>query len=68
MTVAKNLDAYAQGETPICAWPAHAFVAWLASILGYITRFKRIRHTQKFKSNWRGNWDGLRESEWHRTS
>jgi hypothetical protein len=41
MTVAKNLDAYEQGETQSRAWPVHAFVAWLTTMLGDITRFKR---------------------------
>jgi len=63
MTVAKSPDVYAQGEIPSWAWPVHAFVAWLATVLGYIARFKRAR---RFASNWRDNWDGLRESEWHR--
>ena len=35
-------------------------------MLDYITRFKRIRHTHRFRQDWRDNWDGLRESEWHR--
>jgi hypothetical protein len=43
MTVAKNLDADEQGETRRWAWPVHAFVAWLTTMLGYITRFKRAR-------------------------
>jgi len=63
MTVAKNPDACARGETPSWAWPVLAFVAWLAAMLGYITRFKRAR---RFAPNWRDSWDGLRESEWHR--
>jgi hypothetical protein len=66
MTVAKNHDAYDQGEPPTWAWPVYAFVAWLASILDYLARFKRIRRTHKFKPNWRDCWEGLRESEWHR--
>ncbi len=43
MTVAKNLDAYEQGETQSWAWPVHAFVAWLTTMPGYVTRFKRAR-------------------------
>ena len=43
MTVAKNLDPYEQGETQSRAWPFHAFIAWLTTMLGYITRFKRAR-------------------------
>jgi hypothetical protein len=66
MTVAKNLDAYEQGETQSWAWPLYAFVAWLAGILGYVTRFKRIRRTHSFKSDWRDSWEGLRQSEWLR--
>ena len=66
MTVAQNPDAYAQGEAPSRARPLHAFVAWLVAMLDYITRFKRIRHTHRFRQDWRDNWDGLRESEWHR--
>jgi len=37
----ENLDACAQGETQRWAWSVHAFVAWLATMLGYTTRFKR---------------------------
>ena len=66
MTVAKNLDAYDEGETPSWAWPVYAFVAWLAAMFGYVARFKRIRQTHRFKSNWGDCWEGLRESEWHR--
>jgi hypothetical protein len=66
MTVEQNHDAYDTGEALSWAWPVYAFVAWFASILDYLARFQRIRHTQRFKSNWRDNWDGLRESEWHR--
>ncbi len=66
MTVAQNPDAYAQGEAPSRARPLHAFVAWLVAMLDYITRFKRIRHAHRFRQDWRDNWDGLRESEWHR--
>ena len=66
MTVAQNPDAYAQGEAPSWARPLHAFVAWLVAMLDDITRFKRIRHTHRFRQDWRDNWDGLRESEWHR--
>jgi len=66
MTVAKNLDAYDEGETPSWAWPVYAFVAWLAALFGYVARFKRIRQTHRFKSNWGDCWEGLRESEWHR--
>lgn len=43
MTVAKNPDAYDSGETQSWAWPVHAFVASLATMLDYITRFKRAR-------------------------
>ena len=63
MTVAEHPDERHEGETPSWAWPVHAFVAWLAAILGYITRFKRAR---RFRSDWRDCWEGLRESEWHR--
>ena len=66
MTVAKNLDAYDEGETPSWAWPVYAFVAWIAALFGYVARFKRIRQTHRFKSNWGDCWEGLRESEWHR--
>jgi hypothetical protein len=48
MTVAKNLDAYEQGETQSWAWPVHAFVAWLTTVLGCITRFK---HARRFVPN-----------------
>jgi hypothetical protein len=63
MTVAKNPDACARGETPRWAWPVHAFVAWLATTLGCIARFKRAR---RFAPNWRYGWHGLRESGWRR--
>ena len=63
MTVAKGPDACARGETPRWAWPVHAFVAWLATMLGYVTRFKRA---PGLAPNWRDNRDGLRESEWRR--
>ena len=63
MTVAKSHNAYEQGETPTWAWPVHAFVAWLATILGYITRFKSAR---RFKPDWRDSWEDLRQSEWLR--
>jgi hypothetical protein len=63
MTVAKSLDASEIGETQGWAWPVHAFVAWLAAILSYVTRFKRAR---RFKPDWRDSWDGLRQSEWLR--
>ena len=66
MTVAKTHDAYEQGETPSWAWPVYAFVAWLAAMLDYVARFKRIRHTHRFKPDWRDSGTGLRESEWHR--
>ena len=64
MTVEQNHDASDQGETPSWAWPVHAFVAWLATILDYIASFKRS--PARFKPDWRDNWEGLRESEWHR--
>jgi hypothetical protein len=66
MTVAKTLDAYEEGETPSWAWPVYAFVAWLAAMLDYVARFKRIRHTHRFKPNWRDSWQGLRQCEWLR--
>jgi hypothetical protein len=66
MTVAKNPDTKTQGETPSWAWPVYVIVAWLAGILDYLTRFKRIRHTHRFRADWRDNREGLRESEWHR--
>jgi hypothetical protein len=66
MTVAKTHDAYDQGETPSWAWPVYAFVAWLAAMLDYVARFKRIRHTHRFKPNWRDSWQGLRQCEWLR--
>ncbi len=43
MTVAKNLDGYEQSETQSWAWPVHAFVGWLTTMPGYITRFNRAR-------------------------
>ena len=39
MTVAKNLDAYDEGETPSWARPVYALVAWLAALFGYVARF-----------------------------
>jgi len=63
MTVEQNHDAYDRGETPSWAWPVHAVVAWLTTMLGYVVRFKRAR---RFAPNWRDNWEGLRASEWHR--
>jgi len=66
MTVAQNHDAYDKGETQSWAWPVYAFVAWLATILGYVARFRRIRHTQSFKPDWRDSWKDLRQSEWLR--
>jgi hypothetical protein len=66
MTVANTPDAYEEGETPSWAWPVYAFVAWLAAMLDYVARFKRIRHTHRFKPNWRDSWQGLRQCEWLR--
>ena len=66
MTVAETHDAKTQGEAPAWAWPLCAFVAWLASILGYVTRFRRIRHTHRFRQDWRDSWEDLRQSEWLR--
>jgi hypothetical protein len=66
MTVAKTHDAYEEGETPSWAWPVYAFVAWLAAMLDYVAKFKRIRHTHRFKPNWRDSWQGLRQCEWLR--
>jgi hypothetical protein len=66
MTVAETHDASTQGEAPSWAWPVHAFVAWLAAILGYVTRFKRIRQSHRFKPDWRDSWEDLRQSEWLR--
>jgi hypothetical protein len=66
MPIEQNHDAKTQGEPPSWAWPVHAFVVSLAAMLDYITRFKRIRHTHRFRHDWRDNWEGLRESEWHR--
>ena len=66
MTVEQNQEAYEQGEAPSWAWPVHAFVAWLATLLGYVTRFKRIRRTHRFKPDWRDSWADLRHSEWLR--
>jgi len=63
MTVEQNHDASTQGETPSWAWPVYAFVAWLATMLGYIARFKRAR---RFKPDWRDSWEDLRQSEWLR--
>ena len=63
MTVATNPDAYEQGETQSWAWPVYAFVAWLATMLGYVARFKRAR---RFKPDWRDSWEDLREAEWLR--
>ena len=63
MTVAQNPDAYDQGEALGGTWPVHAFVAWFVAMLDYVTRFKRIRHTHRFRQDWGDNWDGLRESE-----
>jgi hypothetical protein len=66
MNVAKTLDAYEEGEPPSWAWPVYAFVAWLAAMLDYVAKFKRIRHTHRFKPNWRDSWQGLRQCEWLR--
>jgi hypothetical protein len=66
MTVAKTHDAYDQGEAPSWAWPVYAFVAWLAAMLDYVAKFKRVRHTHRFKPNWRDSWQGLRQCEWLR--
>jgi hypothetical protein len=66
MNVAKTHDAYEEGEAPSWAWPVYAFVAWLAAMLDYVARFKRIRHTHRFKPNWRDSWDDLRLGEWLR--
>lgn len=66
MTVAQTHDAFDQGETPSWAWPLHALVAWLATILDYVARFKRIRRTHTFSPDWRDNWEGLRQAEWLR--
>ena len=63
MTVAKNHDVYDRDETRSRVWPVDAFVAWLTTMLGYIARFKRAR---RFAPIGRDNWNGLRESEWHR--
>ena len=41
-------------------------MAWLARLLGYVTRFKRIRRTHRFKPDWRDSWADLRHSEWLR--
>jgi hypothetical protein len=38
-------------------------VALLATLFGYIARFRRAR---RFKPDWRNNWQGLREAEWRR--
>jgi hypothetical protein len=66
MNVANAPDAYDQGEAPSWAWPLYAFVAWLAAMLDYVAKFKRIRHTHRFKPNWRDSWQGLRQCEWLR--
>ena len=50
MTVAKNHDVYDRDETRSRVWPVDAFVAWLTTMPGYITRFKRAR---RFAPNWR---------------
>ena len=63
MTVAKSHDASDQSEARTCAGPLYALVAWLATMFGYITRFKRAR---RFKPDWRDSWEGLRQSEWLR--
>ena len=42
------------------------FIAWLVRIFAQITKLKRIRHTTRFKSNWRDHWQGLRQVEWMR--
>ncbi len=63
MTIAEIHDASTQGEAPTWAWPVYALVAWLATILGYIARFKRAR---RFKPDWRDSWEDLRQSEWLR--
>ena len=41
-------------------------MAWLATLLGYVTRFKRIRRTHRLKPDWRDSWADLRHSEWLR--
>ncbi len=63
MTVKQNHDANDRGETPGWAWPVHAFVARLTTLLGYITRFKSAR---RFKPDWRDSWPDLIHSEWLR--
>jgi len=66
MTVAKNHEVYDEGEALSWAWPVYTFVAWLATTLGYVARFKRVRHHHRFKRNWRDSWKDLRQSEWLR--
>lgn len=66
MTAEQSHDAHETGETHAWAWPVDAFVAWLATLLGYVTRFKRIRRSHRFKPDWRDSWADLRHSEWLR--
>ncbi len=46
--------------------PLAMFIAWLVRIFDQITRMKRIRHTTRFKANWRDHWQNLRQLEWLR--
>ncbi len=41
-------------------------IAWLVRIFEQITKLKRIRHTTRFKANWRDHWQNLRQLEWLR--
>ncbi len=46
--------------------PLAMLIAWLVRIFDQITRIKRIRHTTRFKANWRDHWQNLRQLEWMR--
>ena len=46
--------------------PLAMFITWLVRIFEQITKLKRIRHTTRFKANWRDHWQNLRQLEWLR--
>ncbi len=46
--------------------PLAMFITWLVRIFEQITKLIRIRHTTRFKANWRDHWQNLRQLEWLR--
>ncbi|MEQ1784653.1 MAG: hypothetical protein ABMA14_25175 [Hyphomonadaceae bacterium] len=46
--------------------PLAMFIAWLVRIFEQITKLRSVRHTTRFKSNWRDHWANLRQLEWMR--